>query len=100
MSIHNLTSLSEKMQELRNQGYHSEFRFRQGKLLNEKGVQFTPRDITIENELRFEGESNPSDSSILYVLETRNGERGLIANAYGAKSNAGLEKFLQQASSR
>ena len=47
-------------------------------------VQFP--DNTIKT-YRFEGESDPSDSSILYVMEANDGSIGYSVDAYGAFSN-------------
>ena len=33
---------------------------------------------------RFEGDSNPDDNSILYAIETSDGRKGLLVDAYGA----------------
>ncbi len=35
---------------------------------------------------RFEGASNPDDNSILYAIETSDGLKGLLVDAYGAYS--------------
>jgi hypothetical protein len=35
---------------------------------------------------RFEGDSNPDDNTVLYVIETSRGEKGLLLDAYGAYS--------------
>mgnify|MGYP003651233956 FL=1 len=32
---------------------------------------------------RFEGMSDPDDNTILYVIETTTGEKGLLVDAYG-----------------
>ena len=39
--------------------------------------------VTLEETVRFEGESNPDDQSILVALTTSCGHRGLYSSAYG-----------------
>ncbi|MGK4568680.1 hypothetical protein [Flavobacterium sp. 3HN19-14] len=57
---------------------------------------YRPEDVRILNFYRFEGESNPDDSAILYAIETANGERGTLADAYGRESDEDVMHFIQQ----
>lgn len=99
MSTHNLTTLQEAMRNFRNNGYDKDFRLQKdGRLMiNGTNKTFAPEDIRIHDELRFEGDSNPDDMSILYVLETTSGEKGLVVNGYGMSADRDLDDFLLQA---
>jgi hypothetical protein len=57
---------------------------------------YTPGEIKIVNFYRFEGDSNPEDSSILYAIETANGERGTLTDAYGPYSDTHVTTFIKQ----
>lgn len=56
---------------------------------------YTPEQIKILNFYRFEGESDPSDNSILYAIETSEGEKGTLTDAYGPYSDTNITKFMQ-----
>jgi len=56
---------------------------------------YQPNEVRIVNFYRFEGESDPSDNSILYAIEAGD-EKGTISDAYGANSDANLEKLLKE----
>lgn len=43
-------------------------------------------DFNVVKYYRFEGDSNPDDNSVLYVIETLGGDKGLLVDAYGAYS--------------
>ena len=43
-------------------------------------------ELNVVKYYRFEGMSNPDDNTILYVIETNSGEKGLLMDAYGAYS--------------
>lgn len=48
---------------------------------------------------RFEGFSDPSDNSILYLLENDNGiDKGMVIDCYGAGRDERINKFLQDVS--
>lgn len=60
---------------------------------------YNPEDLKIIKTYRFEGESDPSDSSALYVLEDKEGEKGYVLDAYGTYSTheeSGFDEFLQK----
>jgi hypothetical protein len=50
--------------------------------LNNEKVYY-PADIDVLNYYRFEGPSNPEDMAILYAVETNDGRRGTLIDAYG-----------------
>jgi hypothetical protein len=44
---------------------------------------YHPEDITVANYYRFEGLSDPDDMAILYAIETSDGRKGTLIDAYG-----------------
>lgn len=56
---------------------------------------YMPEEVKVVNYYRFEGASNPSDNSILYAIETNNGERGTLTDAYGAYSEPEVANFIK-----
>ena len=85
-----MTTLSGVLAVLKERGFDTEFR-----LLEDGRIQSLASDhavydastLKIIRTYRFEGESNPSDSAVLYVLEHTGGSIGYIINAYGAYSD-------------
>ncbi len=57
---------------------------------------YNPSDITIKNFFRFEGSSDPDDNSIMYVIETNDGKKGTIVDAYGAYSDPDTSQFIME----
>ncbi len=43
--------------------------------------------VRLPKEFRFEGDSNPDDSSIIYLIEANDGLIGYSMDAYGVYSN-------------
>ncbi len=98
MSEHNLKTLVEVLNDLKEQGYTTDYNFVSGQLAALGSTdKYTPEDIIIKEEFRFEGESNPADSSILYALEAKDGTKGTLVDSYGAESHTDLEEFLKKA---
>ena len=57
---------------------------------------YSPRDIKDVDFFRFEGNSDPSDNSILYAIETNDGTKGTLADAFGPYSDTKVTAFMQQ----
>jgi hypothetical protein len=85
--------LTKKIQD----GYTENFK------VTEKGLQsletekiYKPEDVHIINFFRFEGASDPSESAILYIIETGDGAKGTLTDAYGMYADADIDKFIKE----
>ncbi len=88
--------LTEKLAELEAQGYQADFKLEDGKLAVVDGDQsFSADELTIKEDFRFEGESNPDDLSILYAIEAQDGIKGTVVHAYGPDANDALSEFMK-----
>ena len=88
----------EKYQE---KGYTKSYRFNNGQLVDvDSKIGYTPNDIIIVAEHRYEGMSNPSDLSILYVLETKDGNKGTYLMGYGPTANLEAADFFKEIPSK
>lgn len=57
---------------------------------------YQPYHIKVAHFYRFEGESNPDDNAILYAIETNEGEKGTIVDAYGIYNDSLVTNFMKQ----
>nr|WP_315027498.1 hypothetical protein [uncultured Chryseobacterium sp.] len=84
-----MTTLSQVMKILSERGIQREFRMNEKcemKFENSEKI-YQPNELIILKTYRFEGDSNPDDSAVLYVVKDDAGNRGMIIDAYGADSN-------------
>ncbi|MBC6998128.1 hypothetical protein [Cytophaga sp. FL35] len=78
-------------------GYSKNFRYAKGKLIEtESKKEFGPKQITVIEEHRYEGMSNPSDMSILYVIETSDNDKGIFLMAYGPNADTETAEFFKE----
>jgi hypothetical protein len=47
----------------------------------------TPAEFQISQVHRFEGMTNPADNTVLYAIEGKHGDKGVLVDAYGAYSD-------------
>ncbi len=81
-------------------GYTEDFK------IGDEGLQaiqhhksYPPEDIQVVNFFRFEGESDPDDNAILYVIETNDGTKGTLVDAYGVYNDPKVSRFMQDVES-
>ena len=94
----NMKTLSECINKLVIDGYEVDFQVdEKGKLFSPKKNKSYPADkIHIVNFFRFEGASDPDENAILYAIETEDGQKGTLTDAYGVYADAKVSKFIQQ----
>ncbi|RZJ49947.1 MAG: phosphoribosylpyrophosphate synthetase [Flavobacterium sp.] len=84
----NYDTLTEAINTKQAEGYTFDFNLSNStlscKTLNKT---FESSEFNVDAFYRFEGDSNPDDSSILYAIQTESGVKGLLVDAYGAYSD-------------
>jgi len=91
-------TLSEVMNDLRKEGYVEDFNLQQNCLECRNGqFKVFADEFKIDKFYRFEGQSNPSDQSILYAISSdRHQLKGVLVNAYGIYSETVTDEMLQK----
>ncbi len=78
------------------QGYTDTFKITDRGLLScARNRYFRPEQIRVINFYRFEGQSDPADNSIMYVIETSDGLCGTLIDAYGAYADSRVNNFMK-----
>ncbi|MEJ1240726.1 hypothetical protein WBG78_21455 [Chryseolinea sp. T2] len=90
-----MSTLSEALNHAVKDGFVEDFKFENGALTSGKDNHYSPEDVKISNFYRFEGYSDPDENSILYLIETTDGKKGTLVDAYGAYSDAKLATFIR-----
>ena len=61
----------------------------------EGGKVFRAAELMIREYYRFEGISDPDDMSIVYAIESQDGTRGTLVDAFGVYSNPAVSALLK-----
>jgi len=86
------------MTDLERRGYREHFKVENGELRGLEGGQvFPPAEVSIRHHYRFEGVSDPDDMSIVYAIETDNGVRGTLTDAFGTYADPEIGTFITAA---
>lgn len=91
-----MKTLSENVNEAIEKGFVENFIVvTKGLSTEDKKAVYAPADIAISDFYRFEGYSDPQDNSILYLIETNDGRKGTLIDAYGAQADAKISTFIR-----
>jgi|SRR6476620_631333 len=63
------------------------------------GKRYKADEVSVINFFRFEGASDPEDNAILYVLQTKDGLKGTLIDAYGLYNDQQISRFISQVTS-
>lgn len=90
-----MSDMSSCLEQVQEKGFTDQYQARGGYLycLNNNRIYY-PEDITVENFYRFEGPSDPDEMAILYAIETSDGRRGTLIDAYGYYSCDEISTFM------
>ena len=79
------------------EGYVNSYRVRDNVLIeNKTNTNYSPNEIMVVAKHRYEGNSNPSDMSLLYVIETKNNTKGTILVPYGNTNETEVLEFFNK----
>jgi hypothetical protein len=95
-----MKTLSECFNKLVKDGFEEDFKVNEKGLFSLKtGKTYPPEQVNVINFFRFEGASDPDDNAILYAIETEDGVKGTLTDAYGTYADPKTGKFMQQVES-
>ncbi len=82
-----MTTLTEVLERLRVKKLDKEFLMTEQGFTPGNGKYYNPENLKIIQSYRFEGESDPGDNCVLYVLEAHDGSMGYTIDSYGVYTN-------------
>ena len=93
----NMTDMEKCLNKLEAEGYTDQYKVEKGKLNDlTNNKKYKAKDVKAVNFFRFEGLTNPEDMSILYAIETSDGRKGVLIDAYGLYADDDTSAFMQE----
>ena len=92
-----MKSLSELTNFLEEEGFTEQFRIEGEHLISPAdGREYQPNEVRAANFYRFEGNSDPDDMAVLYAIETVDGRKGTLIDAYGTYADPDVDRFVKE----
>lgn len=93
-----MSTLSERVNSAVQEGYVENFQVEAKGLTvagKDEPKHYKAEDVKIKNFYRFEGASDPQDNSILYLIETSDGRKGTLIDAYGMYADTKVSDYIK-----
>ena len=97
MNVNYYDNLVEATEELGKRGFDSVFKFDDNRLLSmTTNRTYHAKDLLIVEYHRFEGMTNPADSSVIFAIETNTDEKGTVIMSYSTDADMELVTFIDK----
>ena len=90
-------TMLEAIEDLQKRGYKHNFKINEmGRLAEGLDQGISAYEVELHEFHRFEGQSNPSDSSIVYAVETSLGQKGIVVDSFGVDGSETTSEFMNK----
>jgi hypothetical protein len=91
------TTVTDLLKNLKEEGYVLDFNLQPECIeCMAPNLKLFPDDFVIDKFFRFEGASNPDDSSIVYAISSKNGLKGTLIDAYGVYADSLTNEMIEK----
>ena len=90
-------TITEAIEDLRRRGYRMDFNLEENCIVCHED-KFDPSEFEIVEVYRFEGESDPADEAVVYAIESHNGLKGILVDAFGVYSDSMSDEMIKKLS--
>jgi len=95
--MHSYDTLSQAIDDLKQRGYTEDFNLQPHCIISpSKKLTLHPENFTVEEYYRFEGASNPDDSSVVFAIKSNTGIKGILVDAYGTYAESLTSEMSQK----
>ena len=92
-------TLTEALDDLKRRGYTLDFDLQPTHITcAEANLQLQPDEFEIVEVYRFEGATSPDDNDVVYAIEGKHGQKGVMTDAYGAYASQFSTEMLARLS--
>jgi hypothetical protein len=90
-------TVAEAVNGLKQRGFTIDFNMEADRLCcTETPLDLSPAEFEITEFYRFEGNSDPADEAIVYAIESKKGDRGLLVTGFGISAEGLGEEMIEK----
>jgi len=95
--MHSYDTVSEAVNDLKKRGYTIDFNLEEGKIVcNKTPLVLQPKEFEITEVYRFEGDTDPADEAVVYAIESKHGQKGVLVNGYGPSADTMSDELVEK----
>lgn len=94
-------TVSEAVKGLKDRGYTTDFNLEHDCIVcHDTPLRLTPDEFEITEVYRYEGESDPGDEAVVYAIESKHGQKGVLVNGFGISADTANDQMIAKLSVR
>ena len=90
-------TITEAVAGLRQRGFAKDFNLEKNCIICDD-EKFHPEDFEIVEIYRFEGNSDPADEAVVYGIESKKGDKGILVSGYGISADEMSSELVKKLS--
>ena len=91
-----MNTLADSINSFIKKGFTEDYQVNgQGLQAIKSGKVYQSNQVKVVDFHRFEGSSDPGDESILYAIETDDGDKGTLVDSFGPSNDARITSFMK-----
>ena|SRR3984885_2521740 len=92
-------TVAEAVNSLKQRGFTIDFNLEAEHITCSKTpLSLKPGEFEITEVYRFEGDSDPADEAVVYAIESKQGQKGVLVNGFGISADAIGEEMIEKLS--
>ena len=94
-------TVAEAVNGLKQRGYTIDFNLEADQICcKEAPLALKPPEFEITEVYRFEGNSDPADEAVVFAIESKHGQKGVLVNGFGPSADGIGEEMIAKLSVR
>ncbi|MBS1600477.1 MAG: phosphoribosylpyrophosphate synthetase [Bacteroidetes bacterium] len=90
-------TLSEAVAGLKKRGYNIDYNLNFDCIVcHESPHSLKPSEFEITEVYRFEGDSDPADEAVVYAIESKHGQKGVLVNGFGISADDASDEMIEK----
>ncbi len=95
--MYSYDTVSEAVKGLKQRGFSTDFNLGFDHIYcHETPISLKPSEFEITEVYRFEGDSDPADEAVVYAIESKKGEKGILVNGFGISADGASEEMIEK----
>lgn len=90
-------TVSEAVNGLKKRGYTIDFNLEQECIVCHKTpLSLKPDEFEITEVYRFEGNTDPADEAVVYAIESKHNQKGVLVNGFGISADPVSDEMIEK----
>jgi hypothetical protein len=90
-------TVTEAVNDLKRRGYTIDFNVEFDRIVcHETPISLLPAEFEIVEVHRYEGNSDPDDEEVVYAIESKHGQKGILVDAFGLYADEVSTELLEK----